>query len=1056
MTTAISNVTAIDASKFVQSIGVNTHLGNWTVYENVGLVESSLAYLGVSSVRDGSMFSTAHAQAAYSQLASDGIKFDFLTPQGTDPATFLKQLDAFVAAHPGQLIGIEGPNEVDIQTFTYNGSSSLSSAAAFQRALFAGVQADSALKDVPVYNLTLSQSNSANYSQVGNLSSSADYANIHAYVWSGTTPNQVIQNDIKIAQWDAAGLPVIFTETGYDTMTSDTMSGVDQTVQAKYTLDTLMDAFKSGVAQTFLYELFDEAADPKFTDKEAHFGLFNNDGSPKLVATAIHNLTTILNDPSASQPFTPGTLGYSLDNLPTSAQQLLLEKHNGTFDLVLWDEHVIWDPTKQKEIASPTSDVTVNLGKSYAVVYVYDPLVGSSPIATYTNVSQIHVSLTDHPLVIQIGTGNASGDPGADITPPAAPSIASFSSDTGVAGDGITKANQQTLQGTAEAGSKVLVFDGATQIGTATVDSKGNWSFTTGILTDGAHSFTGQAVDAAGNVSVVSSSVKVTIDTTAPKAPALISDTLTAGNKVVVSGTAEAGSTIKLYEGSTLLGTAVTASNGAWSVTTSALTHGAHAFTATATDVAGNVSGPSAALDPIVGTLIDGIGNASLTQASNRLWISSGGTDVLLKSNGTAYLMGPTSTWKPIAVEATSSGFDVAWKNIITGAYTVWTTDSNGNFTSNLLSNVSGTSASLQSIETLFQQDLNGDGVIGSHSATSSGISGAAVNAGTADTSGTTSGTTAGLLESAGTTSLTQSGNYLHLSSGSTEVVLKSGGAAYAMGPTSTWTAIGAEATSSGYDVAWKNIYTGAYTVWATDSNGNFTSNLLSNVSGTGDALKAIETVMHQDLNGDGVINTASSVLDISGKVVLDLTNMSQAVKIEAGATLELTGGVSGSITFASETGTLVLDHATQFTGKIYGLTGDGSSAHSDILDLRDISFGTGTQVSYAGNTSGGVLTVSDAQNHVAKLTLVGDYTHSTFNLSSDGKGGTLVIDPPADGFNFAVASSQPVPVSLSNALASHFQPAAALPTDTHFDHNVQLASEIPHPAVHDGFLLHV
>jgi hypothetical protein len=438
MTTAISSVTAIDVAKFAQSIGVNTHLGNWTVYENVGRVESSLAYLGVTTVRDGSMFSTAHAQAAYSQLATDGIKFDFFAPAGTDLSTFIKQLDAFVAAHPGSLFAIEGPNEVDLQAFSYNGSSSLTNAAAFQRALFAAVQADPNLKDAPVYNLTLSQPNTSNYNQVGNLASAADDANIHAYVWSGTTPDQVLLNDMNIARWDAAGLPVIFTEAGYDTMTSDPMSGVDQTVQAKYTLDTLMDAFKNGVAQTFPYELFDEASDPNFTNSEAHFGLFNNDGSPKLVATAIHNLTAILSDPNASQSFTPSSLAYGLDNMPSTASQLLLEKHDGTFDLVLWDEHIIWDPTKQKEIVSPTSDVTVNLGKSCAVVYVFDPLVGTSPIATYTNVSQIHVSLTDHPLVIQIGSGIAmsggSSSTGAlpDTTPPDAPGIASFSADTGM------------------------------------------------------------------------------------------------------------------------------------------------------------------------------------------------------------------------------------------------------------------------------------------------------------------------------------------------------------------------------------------------------------------------------------------------------------------------------------------------------------------------------------------------------------------------------------------------------------------------------------------------
>ena len=46
--------------------------------------------------------------------------------------------------------------------------------------------------------------------------------------------------------------------------------------------------------------------------------------------------------------------------------------------------------------------------------------------------------------------------------------------------------------------------------------------------------------------------------------------------------------------------------------------------------------------------------------------------------------------------------------------YTVWNTDSNGNFVSNGTGGVvSGSSAALQSLEPSFQQDLNGDGIIG-------------------------------------------------------------------------------------------------------------------------------------------------------------------------------------------------------------------------------------------------------------------------------------------------------------------------------------------------------
>jgi hypothetical protein len=43
----------------------------------------------------------------------------------------------------------------------------------------------------------------------------------------------------------------------------------------------------------------------------------------------------------------------------------------------------------------------------------------------------------------------------------------------------------------------------------------------------------------------------------------------------------------------------------------------------------------------------------------------------------------------------------------------VWYTDSSGNFASDPIGTVSGTSAALESFETSFQQDLNGDGTIG-------------------------------------------------------------------------------------------------------------------------------------------------------------------------------------------------------------------------------------------------------------------------------------------------------------------------------------------------------
>ena len=400
-------------------------------------------------------------------------------------------LDAFVTAHPGSVAAIEGANEVNLWPATYNGGTSLADQAALQQAFYAAVRADPNLSGIPVYNLSMAYTDPTQFAQLGNLSSVANYANDHAYISDSSTPAAGLAYLLPFSQLDAPGLPTVITETGYETNPADTYSGVDQTVQAKLTLDTLMDAFKDGVAQTYLYELFDEGGQ--------NFGLFNSDGTPKLAATAIHDLTTILSDPGNTSSFTPGSLSYAVPDLPANGNQLLLEKSSGAFDLVLWAEAQIWNPTTQSEVVAPTETSTVEFGQTQKLVLVFDPLQGTTPIAVYSNVQSIQVTLTDHPIIVEL--------------PSATPTLAT----PAITGDAITNANVLTLTGTAVANSTVIVYDGATQLGIATVNSGGAWSFVTGALANGAHSLTALDTDATGDISQSSAALQVTVGTqTAP------------------------------------------------------------------------------------------------------------------------------------------------------------------------------------------------------------------------------------------------------------------------------------------------------------------------------------------------------------------------------------------------------------------------------------------------------------------------------------------------------------------------------------------------------------
>lgn len=114
----------------------------------------------------------------------------------------------------------------------------------------------------------------------------------------------------------------------------------------------------------------------------------------------------------------------------------------------------------------------------------------------------------------------------------------------------------------------------------------------------------GAYTDIAGNAGGAGTSPVLNYDTQAPVAPSTPvlaagsdsgtsnSDGITNVTTPVITGTAELGATVKLYDtdGVTLLGTAIAdATTGAWSITSTTLSAGVHSLTAKATDAAGNV-----------------------------------------------------------------------------------------------------------------------------------------------------------------------------------------------------------------------------------------------------------------------------------------------------------------------------------------------------------------------------------------------------------------------------------------------------------------------------------
>ncbi|MEO3344635.1 Ig-like domain-containing protein [Enterobacter cloacae] len=201
-----------------------------------------------------------------------------------------------------------------------------------------------------------------------------------------------------------------------------------------------------------------------------------------------------------------------------------------------------------------------------------------------------------------------------------------------VSGD-TTDDNTPTLSGKAEPGSTVNIIDNGQVIGTAKVNPDGTWSYTPDQpLANGAHDLTTTVTDPSGNTGPEGSHVVITVDVVPGKVEitAVTDDTgsvtgslsqgaLTDDTRPQISGTAKAGSTVTIMDGSNVLGTTTAGADGTWSFTPSVdLGRGDHTFTATAKDPMGNESASSswtvtidtdAPVKPTIDAALDDVGS---------------------------------------------------------------------------------------------------------------------------------------------------------------------------------------------------------------------------------------------------------------------------------------------------------------------------------------------------------------------------------------------------------------------------------------------------------------
>jgi hypothetical protein len=394
--------TARAADSFVESIGVNTHYGNaifvgGNAYANTA-IDAKLAELGVRHIRDHSYNDTAltRVDGLYSNY---GIRANLILGETTrSPADLVNLLKA----HPAYE-AIEGLNEPDLHNRTWNGFTDNRSAGdhsgtiAFQNELYTAVKADPLTQSRTVLSPAM-----ADTAKSQNLTAAQfDVAAMHEYA-NGREPT--FNLDTAIADMNtlrgSPAKPLMATEAGYYNQPDADTNSIPEHVVAKYMPRLFAEYFNRGVQRTYSYELADQGFDT--SQREQNFGLLRFDLSEKPAFTAMENLIDLLEEPGAPA-FTPTSLDYTLSSSDPALHHTLLQKSDGTFYLMLWQEKPGYNRfSGGSDINVAPLAVTLTLNDDISLAKTYLTNQSLTATATYLDPSSINLSVPDQMLVVEL------------------------------------------------------------------------------------------------------------------------------------------------------------------------------------------------------------------------------------------------------------------------------------------------------------------------------------------------------------------------------------------------------------------------------------------------------------------------------------------------------------------------------------------------------------------------------------------------------------------------------------------------------------------------------
>ena len=428
-------VQAQGSDSFVESLGIGTKFGfcPGRLCDNYPEVKALLAELGIRYIRD---IPYPEPWRIRTDLYEDyGIRM--LAEAGR---TWGKRLEsenisarlAAIKSWGNMIAGIVGVNEYDTPTFhscektegcdrNWSESSWPRSYRQFQQRLYEQVKTDPQLRNLPVVMGPMAHLD--NLEQVDDLSGSCDKGNDHSYSGSWGKPSQesgwgretVRSLDEVVAKVQQAcpGKKLWITETGYEEKIQDQHNKylVTRQTKAKYLPRIYANYYLQGqIEKSFLYELIEPI------ENRTEFGIIDTNLQPTPAYYGIKNMISLLGEAEWNEKtqswqypdFEASSLKYTLEGDNTDLKHLLLQKSDGTFYLLLWQEVYAYDDRRGKDIVNPARPIKLKLdgaviekANKYLLYNESNPAAELAPLETWTDVSSISLSVPDHILVLE-------------------------------------------------------------------------------------------------------------------------------------------------------------------------------------------------------------------------------------------------------------------------------------------------------------------------------------------------------------------------------------------------------------------------------------------------------------------------------------------------------------------------------------------------------------------------------------------------------------------------------------------------------------------------------